>query len=115
MKDYLVYIMGLFYVAAGINHFWQLPFYTKMIANFLPCARQIVYVSGLAEIMLGIGVCFPETRKVSAIGIIALLILVFPANINMALHPGDWKFSPLTLYLRLPVQLILIYWAYLYT
>jgi uncharacterized membrane protein len=85
-----------------------------MIPNFLPCALEIVYISGIVEIVLGIGVCIPATRSISAMGIILLLIAIFPANVNMALHPHEWKFSPLLLYLRLPLQLVLIYWAYLY-
>ena len=115
MLNYFVYVMGIFYIFAGINHFWNPAFYIKMIKNFLPWAIQIVYLSGAAEILLGIGVCIPETRKVSAIGIIILLIAIFPANINMALHPKEWGFSPWSLYLRLPLQLVLIYWAYIYT
>lgn len=111
MSDYLVYVMGVFYVIAGLNHFINPNFYKKMIQNFLPYVTQIVYISGVIEIMLGIGVCFYETRSLSAIGIILLLIAIFPANINMALHPEKWKFSPIMLCLRLPLQLLLIYWA----
>lgn len=115
IKTFLVYIMGLFYVIAGINHFLYPDFYKKMIQNFLPFPLAIVYLSGLVEIILGLGVCIPETRSVSAIGIVLLLIAIFPANINMALHPQDWKYSPLALYIRLPLQLVLIYWAWILT
>ena len=86
-----------------------------MVENFLPYPLAIVYISGVIEILLGIGVCIPETRQLAAIGIILLLIAIFPANINMALHPERWKFSKTMLYLRLPLQLVLIYWAWLYT
>jgi len=114
IATYLVYIMGLFYVMAGINHFLYPSFYQKTIQNFLPYALGIVYISGIIEIILGIGVCIPATRGISAIGIILLLIAVFPANINMAMHAQDWEFSPILLYIRLPLQLVLIYWASIY-
>lgn len=113
--SYLIYLMGIFYVVAGINHFINPYFYKKMIESFLPFPMEIVYLSGFIEIMLGIAVCIPSIRSYAAIGIILLLIAVFPANVNMALHPEKWHYSPFLLYLRLPIQLLLIYWAYLYT
>lgn len=115
MKKYLVYLMGTVYILAGINHFWHEPFYTKMIYDFLPCPIQLVYVSGIAEILCGIGLLIPATRSVAAWGTIALLIAVFPANIYMAMHPEQWGVSSTGLYVRLPIQLILIWWAYTYT
>lgn len=115
MEHYLVYVMGLVYIVAGLNHFRQPEFYEKMINGFLKYPIEIIYISSLAEILLGIGVCISATRQWSAFGIILLLIIIFPANLNMALHPADWKFSKISLYLRLALQLLLIYWAYLYT
>jgi uncharacterized membrane protein len=114
MKD-IVYLMGGLYVFAGINHFIFPLFYKKMIANFLPYPLHIVYISGLIEILLGIGICIPELRQFSAWGIICLLICIFPANINLALRYHKSFAWSLLLYLRLPVQFLLIYWAYLYT
>lgn len=111
MSAYLVYIMGLFYLIAGINHFINPVFYIKMIKDFLPFPKEIIYLSGFIEIVLGIAVCFSATRKFAAFGIVALLIAVFPANIYMALYPEKWHFSTSMLYLRLPLQALLIYWA----
>jgi uncharacterized membrane protein len=82
-----VYLMALLYIAAGVNHFVHPAFYEKMIANFLPDTDLIVKMSGLAEIALGLLLLFPKTRRIGAYGVILLLIAVFPANINMALHP----------------------------
>lgn len=115
MKRYWVYVMGVLYVLAGINHFINPGFYTKMLEGFLPYPRLLVDLSGVAEIVLGIGVMIPATRKVSAWGIIALLVAVFPANINMAVHYTNWGLNPWPFYARLPIQLLLIYWAYRYT
>lgn len=115
MKKYLVYVMGSLYVLAGINHFVSPAFYMKMLVGFLPYPLMLNYLSGAIEILLGVGVMVPQTRRISAWGIIALLVAVFPANINMALHAQQWGMSAAGLYLRLPVQFLLIWWAYIYT
>lgn len=107
--------MGFLYIIAGLNHFLSPAFYMKMLVGFLPCPEVLNYLSGAIEIALGIGVMVPQTRRISAWGIIALLVAVFPANISMALHAQEWGMSPTGLYLRLPVQFLLIWWAYVYT
>ena len=108
-------VMGLLYVLAGINHFLHPDFYLKMLVGFLPYPNELNSISGAIEIVLGIGVMLPQTRKISAWGIILLLIVIFPANINMALHSTEWNFSAFALYARLPIQFLLIWWAYRYT
>ena len=115
MKKYFAYLLGVAYIMAGVNHFFHESFYTKMLAGFLPYPLQLVYISGVAEILCGLGLLIPATRKAAAWGTIILLIAIFPANINMALHPEQWGLSPIGLYLRLPVQLLLIWIAYVYT
>ncbi|WP_320814489.1 DoxX family protein [Flavobacterium sp.] len=110
------YLMGIIYVLAGLNHFRQPRLYLKIIPNYLPNPILLNKLSGFAEILLGILVCLSFTSNYAAWGIIALLIAVFPANIykfqndKAALGLPKW----LRL-LRLPLQLALIYWAFLYT
>ncbi|RAJ08574.1 putative membrane protein [Chitinophaga skermanii] len=83
---------------------------------WLPYHDALIYISGIAEIMLGIGLMVKQTRVLAAWGLIALLIAIFPANIQMAInfvrehHPQTW-----VAFARLPLQLLLIYWAYVYT
>ena len=115
IKKYFVYVMGVIYVAAGINHFWHEPFYTKMIADFLPYPLMIVYISGVAEILCGLGLLLPSTRRAAAWATVALLIAIFPANIYMAMHPAEFGFPARDLYFRLPIQLLLIWLAWIYT
>lgn len=114
-KNISACVMGTCYVLAGVNHFIHEDFYVKMMPSIVPLPREMVWLTGIAEIVLGIGVFFASTRKTSAWGIIVLLILIFPANINMALHAAEWDFSPTGLYLRLPVQLLFLAWACWYT
>jgi uncharacterized membrane protein len=116
MKLVLLYIMGLLYIAAGTLHFVKSKMYVRIMPPWIGWQLQLVYISGACEILLGL-LLFPEsTRSFAAWGIIALLIAVFPANIQMTINyfhynnPIKW----LTV-VRLPLQLLLIWWAWLYT
>jgi uncharacterized membrane protein len=108
--------MAVFYTFAGINHFTRPKMYLKIIPPFIPAPMIVVYVSGAAEVLLGLMLYFTSTAKLAAWGIIALLIAVFPANIYMYQKGGDFfKMPQWVLIVRLPLQLLLIAWAYWYT
>jgi len=116
VKTALLWLMGVAYLFAGANHFLKPEFYLQMMPAYLPWHALLVQVSGVAEMLLGVAVLIPRTRRLAAWGVIALLIAVFPANLNMALHPDAFPDAPaIALYLRLPVQLLLIAWAYWFT
>jgi uncharacterized membrane protein len=107
-------LLGLFFVAAGINHFVHPAFYARIVPPWLPAHAVLVQISGVFEILGGIGVVLPKTRRFSGVGLIALLVAVFPANLQMALHPelyADIAGAP-ALYIRLPLQLVLIAWVW---
>jgi uncharacterized membrane protein len=116
MKTIFLYVMALFYVTAGILHFLKPGFYFKIMPTYLPGHLQLIYLSGAFEIIFGF-LLLPEiTRPVAAWLIILLLIAVFPANIQMALNFYAAKSSYLWLtILRLPLQFVLIWWAWIYT
>jgi uncharacterized membrane protein len=119
----VVYLMGTFYVLAGVSHFTQPGFFRQIVPPALPMPDLLVVVSGLAEIVLGALVMVPATRRMAAWGIIALLIAVWPANFYQALYnptlldPPAWMGQPTqpALLIRLPLQLVLMYWAWRYT
>jgi uncharacterized membrane protein len=112
----LLWLMSLLFLAAGINHFVHPEFYVKIMPPYLPWHLELVYISGVAEILLGGLVLIPQTRALAAWGLIALLVAVFPANLHMALHSEDYaSIPPALLWLRLPLQGVLIAWAYWYT
>jgi len=118
-KQISLWVMGILYVVAGIMHFVNTDFYLRIMPSYLPWHRELVYLSGIAEVLLGVLVLRPPTRTLAAWGIIALLIAVFPANIHMAMHriplqPGTVP-NLLALWLRLPLQAVLIAWAWWYT
>jgi uncharacterized membrane protein len=110
------YIYGAAFIAAGANHFLNMPFYVSIMPPYLPWPLALVYISGLAEIGLGGLLLFERWSAFAGWGLIALLIAVVPANVHMALHPGRYEWaSSLGLWLRLPLQGVLIAWAYWYT
>ena len=119
LKRGLLWLMGCFYVFAGTGHFAKPEFYLPMMPRSLPYPVALIYLSGFAEIGLGVAVLVPRLRRLAAWGIIALLIAVFPANVHIALHDvplfgateglGAWN------WVRLPFQAVLIAWAYWYT
>jgi len=110
-----LYLMALLYIIAGVNHFRNPKIYLKIIPPFLPNPKLLNLLSGFAEIILGIGLCVPFLTKVSAWGIIFLLIAIFPANIYMLQNEKAALGLPKWLrLLRLPLQGILIYWAFIY-
>ena len=109
-------IFGLFFVAAGLNHFLSPDFYLMIMPPYLPLQSELVIISGVAEVVFGIGLLIPPMSRVSAWGLIALLIAVFPANIHMAANPELYpNISIALLWLRLPMQGVLILWAFWYT
>ncbi len=115
MKTFFAYLMGIFYIFAGSMHFVFPTHYLKMMPSILPYHLPLIYISGIAEILCGLGFLFQETRVFAAWATILLLIAIFPANIKMAMYPELFGISPWILYLRLPLQFLLIYFAYLYT
>ncbi len=105
--------MGALYIVAGTGHFIATRIYESIMPDYLPAHYMLVIVSGVAEIAGGIGVLVPATRRAAGWGIILLLIAVMPANIWMVQRPERYPAIPLwALWLRLPLQLLLIWWAW---
>jgi uncharacterized membrane protein len=103
---------GPMFIFAGIMHFVMPRAYVAIMPDYLPAHRQLVYASGVAEIVGGAAVLHPRTRRFGANFSIATLVGVFPANLHMALHPDRYKRIPrVALLARLPVQLLFIVWA----
>ena len=116
LKNFLRYVLGALFVAAGINHFWHSAFYVAIMPPWLPLHLELVYLSGVAEIALGTLLLLSRWQALAGWGLIALCVAVFPANLHMALHPELFpQFSPQGLWLRLPLQAVAIVWAWWYT
>ena len=107
--------VAMVFVTAGVLHFAIPAPYIAIVPPWLPAAPTLVAVSGLAEIAGGIGVLDPRTKRLAGWGLIALLIAVFPANVYMlqaAMTRGAHPAWVLALWLRLPVQLLLVWWVW---
>ncbi len=103
-----------FFVIAGVNHFWSPAIYLGMMPRWLPWPAALNVISGGAEILGGIGLLIPRTRRAAGWGLIALLIAVFPANVHVALQgemPGT-SFAPWVLWARLPFQVLFVAWVW---
>jgi uncharacterized membrane protein len=101
---------------AGVLHFAATPAYVRIVPTWLPNATLLVYLSGIAEILGGMGVLYPPTRRVAAWGLVLLLVCVFPANLAMVTDHARFASVPLwAAWARLPLQMPLIWWAWLYT
>ena len=116
LKIILKYLLCVFFVLAGLNHFINPAFYLKSMPPYLPGHLFLIYLSGFFEIALGLLLLIPALTRIAAWGLIALLIAVFPANIQMALNPQLYPdISPPALWLRLPLQAVFIAWVFWYT
>ena len=111
-----IYIMSLFYVFAGIKHFTNPYWYMKIMPPYLPLHKELVYISGAFEIILGLMLLFENTRFLGAWGLILLLTAIFPANIYLAQTNGAaLNISSTFAWGRLPFQAIFILIAYWHT
>ena len=108
-------LLAVAFVLAGANHFRNPDFYVAIMPPYLPAHLELVYLSGVCEILGGLAALLPRTRALAGWGLIALLLAVYPANIHMALNPEPFVADgmPLwALYVRLPLQFVAMAWAY---
>jgi uncharacterized membrane protein len=107
-------LLGLAFVGAGINHFVIPRVYEGIVPpSMKDRARSLVVISGVAEVAGGLGVLLPRTRRPAGLGLIGLLAAVFPANLYMARKPEDFhKIPRWALYARLPLQPLMMWWAW---
>lgn len=107
-----VAVLAVSFVAAGVNHFRSPDFYIGIMPPYLPAHDFLVALSGALEIIGGAGLLIPRARRWAGWGLVLLLIGVFPANIHMAASPELFAEIPQrALYLRLPLQFVLIAWV----
>ena len=112
------WVLTVFMVLAGLNHFIAPDVYAGMMPSYLPAPDALVAISGVAEIAGGLGLILPQTRRLAAWGLVLLFVAVFPANLNMAYHQlplGTYQVPVWVLWARLPIQIVLIAWAHRYS
>ncbi len=117
-KQKFRWLLALAMVGIGIQHFTNPAPFEKIVPAYLPLPLAIVYVSGLFEILCGIGLLILPVSRIAAWGLIALYIAVFPANVNMAVNSIRIEGTSYPLifnWARLPFQALFIAWAYWFT
>lgn len=115
MKFVSLWITAAIFVMAGALHFVSPETYERIMPPYLPLHRELVYLSGALEILGGLGLLPERTRSTAGIGLIVLLIAVWPANLQMLLDARDaakpaWWVA--LLWARLPLQLLLMLWVW---
>ena len=106
-------VLGAFFLAAGALHFVKPRPYESMMPDALPAHRELVYLSGVAEMAGGAGVLADRTLRPAGWWLIATMLAVFPANVNMAVKAD--RFRPIPeplLWARLPLQAVIVYWIW---
>lgn len=105
-------LLAVFFTAAGLLHFLRPKMYEEIVPEALPAHHEIVLASGAAQIAGAVLAVFPRTRRLGGLWLVATLIAVFPANVNMALNADRYdSIAPALLWARLPLQGLLIWWV----
>jgi len=116
IKTFFLILLSVFFTYAGIDHLVSPDFYVSIMPPWIPGHLELVYLSGVFEVMGGVGVLIPRFRAMAGTGLVALLIAVYPANLHMAFNPHLFPDIPVAaLYLRLALQFLAFYWAYTVT
>ena len=116
VKTFFLLLLSLFFTYAGIDHLVSPNFYVSIMPPCIPWHLELVYLSGVFEVMGGIGVLIPRFRAMAGSGLVLLLIAVYPANLHMAFNPHLFPDIPLVaLNIRLALQFLAFYWAYTVT
>ena len=109
-------LLAVIFIGAGLLHFVLTPVYVSIMPDYMPAHKTLVLVSGAFEVLGGVGLLFGFSQRLAAWGLVALLVAVMPANVNMALHPERWPKVPgWALWARLPLQVPLVVWSWWYS
>lgn len=110
-----LYLMIVMYIFAGFMHLAKPKIYMRIMPKYLPNHRSLVYLSGVVEIILGIGLYYTETRDFAIYGILAMLVVFLLVHFYMLCEEkAAAGFPKWVLILRIPLQFGLLYWAYSY-
>jgi uncharacterized membrane protein len=110
-KLVLTYLFGAFLIVAGVGHFLNPQKYFAFIPDFLP-KEAVNYLSGLLEILAGIGVFIPRFKNISTFTILLMMVAFLPLHIIDVFKEQPAIGSHTIALIRLPLQFVLIYWAW---
>ena len=106
-------LLAAFWILGGINHFRVPKTYESIMPDYVPLHKEMVFWSGVAEVVGGVAVISPGTRTFARWWLLGVLAAVYPANVHMALNPDRYeKIPPVALWARLPLQFACAYWVW---
>ena len=115
MNPLLVHILALIYgipfILIGIEHFKEPQKFVDIVPKYMPFALFLVYLTGVMEILVGLGIIYPDTRELTGRLTVLFLIAIYPANFNMWINDVPFNGTRLTTQghlFRLSVQILLI-------
>jgi len=115
-RTVMKYLLAISFIGAGLNHFANPEFYMRIMPPYLPWPSALHLIAGFFEFVFGVMLLIPRFQKWAAWGLIALLLAVYPANIHMAVNRHLYPELGMTFHwIRLPLQLVLIAWAWWFT
>lgn len=110
-----LYLMAGIYIVAGSIHFIKPKTYLRIMPRYLPAHKPLVFLSGAAEIILGAGLFFPETKNLAVYGIILMLLIFLLVHFYMlSSKKAGAGFPKWALWIRVPLQFLLMWWAWYY-
>lgn len=114
-NEWHFFLMASIYIVAGLFHFIKPKIYLRIMPRYLPAHLQLVYLSGAFEILLGILLFIPTVKDLAIWGIIAMLVVFLTVHFYMlSSKKASAGFAKWLLILRIPLQFMLIWWAYSY-
>jgi uncharacterized membrane protein len=105
-------LLVAFFLTTGVLHFVRSQTFENITPDYLPAHLALVLISGAAEMAGGLGLLVPQIRRAAGLGLILLLVVIFPANIGMAVNAEEHSIPEPLLWARLPLQPLLIWWVY---
>ena len=115
-KTGMIYLLAAIFIFAGFYHFYKPDIYLRIMPPYLPWPSALHLIAGFFEVVLGVMLLIPRFQRLAAWGLIALLLAVYPANIHMAVNHHLYPEWPMiVLWIRLPLQFVLIAWAWWFT
>jgi uncharacterized membrane protein len=106
-------ICAVFWIAGGLNHFRVPKVYESIMPDYVPAHREMVLLSGVAEIIGGVALIPPSGRRFARWWLLGVLAAVYPANVHMALNPERYEqVPPVALWARLPLQFLCGWWVW---
>jgi uncharacterized membrane protein len=115
IRTVMKYLLAISFIGAGLNHFKNPGFYLSIMPPYLPWPSALHLIAGFFEFVFGVMLLIPRFQRWAAWGLIALLVAVYPANIHMAIHHELYQLPMIFHWIRLPLQFVLIAWAWWFT